>query len=42
MSILFITHDLGLVKEFSDQVCVMQNGWMSTHYPPGNGWNITR
>jgi ABC-type microcin C transport system duplicated ATPase subunit YejF len=26
MSILFITHDLGLVKEFSDQVCVMQNG----------------
>ena len=26
MSILFITHDLGLVKEFSDQVCVMQDG----------------
>ena len=26
MSILFITHDLGLVKEFSDQVCVMQSG----------------
>ena len=26
MSILFITHDLGLVKEFSDQVCVMQKG----------------
>ena len=26
MSILFITHDLGLVKEFSDQICVMQNG----------------
>ena len=26
MSILFITHDLGLVREFSDQVCVMQNG----------------
>tara|TARA_B100000214_G_scaffold334640_1_gene277449 strand:- start:4486 stop:6072 length:1587 start_codon:yes stop_codon:yes gene_type:complete len=26
MSILFITHDLGLVEEFSDQVCVMQNG----------------
>jgi ABC-type microcin C transport system duplicated ATPase subunit YejF len=26
MSILFITHDLGLVKQFSDQVCVMQNG----------------
>ena len=26
MSILFITHDLGLVSEFSDQVCVMQNG----------------
>ena len=26
MSILFITHDLGLVQEFSDQVCVMQNG----------------
>ncbi|MFL2734912.1 MAG: ATP-binding cassette domain-containing protein, partial [Gammaproteobacteria bacterium] len=22
----FITHDLGLVKQFSDQVCVMQNG----------------
>ena len=26
MSILFITHDLGLVREFSDQVCVMQDG----------------
>ena len=26
MSILFITHDLGLVREFSDQVCVMKNG----------------
>ena len=26
MSILFITHDLGLVKEFSDQVCVMKDG----------------
>tara|TARA_B100001029_G_scaffold106383_1_gene87789 strand:- start:5259 stop:6845 length:1587 start_codon:yes stop_codon:yes gene_type:complete len=26
MSILFITHDLGLVKQFSDQVCVMQDG----------------
>ena len=26
MSILFITHDLGLVREFSDQVCVMQEG----------------
>ena len=26
MSILFITHDLGLVREFSDKVCVMQNG----------------
>ena len=26
MSILFITHDLGLVQEFSDQVCVMKNG----------------
>ena len=26
MSILFITHDLGLVKQFSDQVCVMKDG----------------
>ena len=26
MSILFITHDLGLVKEFSDKVCVMKDG----------------
>ena len=26
MSILFITHDLGLVQEFSDNVCVMKNG----------------
>jgi microcin C transport system ATP-binding protein len=26
MSILFITHDLGLVKEFSDNVCVMKDG----------------
>ena len=26
MSILFITHDLGLVQEFSDYVCVMKNG----------------
>lgn len=26
MSILFITHDLGLVKEFSDQICVMKDG----------------
>jgi len=28
MSILFITHDLGLVKQFSDQVCVMQEGFI--------------
>lgn len=26
MSILFITHDLGLVQEFSDKVCVMKDG----------------
>jgi ABC-type microcin C transport system duplicated ATPase subunit YejF len=26
MSILFITHDLGLVEKFSDQVCVMKDG----------------
>ncbi len=26
MSILFITHDLGLVKQFSDNVCVMKDG----------------
>jgi microcin C transport system ATP-binding protein len=26
MSILFITHDLGLVRQFSDQVCVMKDG----------------
>ena len=26
MSILFITHDLGLVEEFSDKVCVMKDG----------------
>ena len=26
MSILFITHDLGLVQQFSDHVCVMKDG----------------
>ena len=26
MSILFITHDLNIVKKFSDEVCVMKNG----------------
>lgn len=26
MSILFITHDLGLVEKFSDEVCVMKDG----------------
>ena len=26
MSILFITHDLGLVEKFSDKVCVMKDG----------------
>ena len=26
MSILFITHDLGLVEKFSDRVCVMKEG----------------
>ena len=26
MSILFITHDLGLVQQFSDNVCVMKDG----------------
>ena len=26
MSIIFITHDLGLVEKFSDRVCVMKEG----------------
>ena len=26
MSLLFITHDLGIVRAFADRVCVMQNG----------------
>ncbi|MDJ0630408.1 MAG: ABC transporter ATP-binding protein [Rhodobacter sp.] len=26
MSLLFITHDLGIVRKFADRVCVMQNG----------------
>jgi microcin C transport system ATP-binding protein len=26
MAILFITHDLGLVRRFADHVCVMQKG----------------
>jgi microcin C transport system ATP-binding protein len=26
MSLLFITHDLGIVRRFADRVCVMQNG----------------
>ncbi|TFL18809.1 ABC transporter ATP-binding protein [Jannaschia formosa] len=26
MSMLFITHDLGIVRRFADRVCVMQNG----------------
>jgi ABC-type uncharacterized transport system, duplicated ATPase component len=38
MSILFITHDLGLVKEFSDQVCVMQNGNIVESGDTSNGF----
>ena len=26
MSILFITHDLNIVKKFSDDICVMKDG----------------
>ena len=33
MSILFITHDLGLVQEFSDNVCVMKNGALKYPVP---------
>jgi microcin C transport system ATP-binding protein len=31
MGILFITHDLGLVKRLADRVCVMKNGKIVEH-----------
>jgi ABC-type microcin C transport system duplicated ATPase subunit YejF len=40
MSILFITHDLGLVKEFSDQVCVMKDGAIVEQGPTDKVFNV--
>ena len=36
MSILFITHDLGLVQQFSDHVCVMKDGIIEQLDTPDN------
>ncbi|MCG7201724.1 ATP-binding cassette domain-containing protein, partial [Marinobacter pelagius] len=33
MSMLFITHDLGIVRKFADRVCVMTNGKIVEHGP---------
>jgi microcin C transport system ATP-binding protein len=33
LSILFITHDLGIVRKFADRVCVMTNGEIVEHGP---------
>ena len=35
MAMLFITHDLGIVRRFADRVCVMQNGLIVEHGPTG-------
>ncbi|WP_372808967.1 oligopeptide/dipeptide ABC transporter ATP-binding protein [Pontiella sp.] len=39
MAILFITHDLGVVAEMCDDVCVMYAGKVAEHAPVGEIFN---
>jgi microcin C transport system ATP-binding protein len=36
MAMLFITHDLGIVRKIADRVCVMRNGRIVEHGPVGD------